>query len=203
MAAKKVSGNMMIPVAIIAAGAIIGGAIVFSGGGNAPAAGTTGTNGNGSVEDSGSGSGSGSDQGSQLESVEPVTESDHIRGDADAPVKIVEFSDLECPFCERFHSTMKQVMEEYDGQVAWVYRHFPLSQLHSEAIPAALASECVADVAGNEAFWQFADRMFNNQDQLSDSFYEEVATDVGADADSFTQCVEEERFSDKEHRTVW
>ncbi len=184
---------MMIPLAIIVAGALIAGAVVFSSGGSASVKDTTGTNGNAPADDSGSGS----DQGAQLDTAESVTEADHIRGSADAPVKVVEFSDLECPFCKRFHSTMKQVKDEYGDDVSWVYRHFPLPQLHPEAESAALASECVADIAGNEAFWQFTDRMFENQNQLGDSFYEQVATDVGADASAFNQCMEEERFSDK------
>ncbi|MHB8132267.1 MAG: thioredoxin domain-containing protein, partial [Mobilitalea sp.] len=60
-----------------------------------------------------------------LEKMKAVTSDDHVRGNPDALVKIVEYSDPECPFCKRFHDTMKQVMDEYgkDGKVAWVYRN--------------------------------------------------------------------------------
>ena len=62
--------------------------------------------------------------------MKPVSDGDHILGDKNASVKIVEFSDTECPFCKRFHTTMQQVVKDNNGQVAWVYRHFPLDQLH-------------------------------------------------------------------------
>ena len=67
--------------------------------------------------------------------VRPVNGEDHILGNPDAPVKLIEFSDFECPFCKRFHPTMKRLMDEYgeDGRVAWVYRHFPLDAIHSKA----------------------------------------------------------------------
>lgn len=90
----------------------------------------------------------------------PVTAKDHIRGDINkAKLVLVEYSDFECPFCTRFHSTMVQVIKDYNGQVAWVYRHYPLS-FHPTAQPAAEASECVTKVGGNDAFWKFADQAF-------------------------------------------
>jgi protein-disulfide isomerase len=95
----------------------------------------------------------------KLNNLKPVTAADHIRGDINAPVKIVEFSDIDCPFCKRFHSTMQEVMKTYgdSGKVAWVYRHFPLTQLHPDAANKAEASECVAELGGNDKFWAFVD----------------------------------------------
>lgn len=92
--------------------------------------------------------------------VAPVTADDHIIGDINSPVILIEYSDLECPFCQRFHPTMEQVMTEYEGQVAWVYRHFPLDGLHPNARKAAEASECVASIAGNNAFWEYLSALF-------------------------------------------
>ncbi len=93
-----------------------------------------------------------------LEKMSPVTSADHIQGDINAPVKVVEYSDLECPFCKRFHTTMQQVMKEYGkDKVAWVFRQFPLSQLHSKSPKEAEATECVAELGGNDAFWKFVD----------------------------------------------
>lgn len=81
---------------------------------------------------------------------------DHIIGSPDAPVVIVEFSDLECPFCMKAHPILKSTIKKFDGKVAWVYRHYPLPN-HKGAAPKALVTECVAQVAGNEGFWKAID----------------------------------------------
>lgn len=92
----------------------------------------------------------------------PVSAPDHIRGNPQAPVQIIEYSDLECPFCKEFHVTMSRIFAEYGttGQVSWVYRHFPLVQLHKQAVPEAIATECVARIAGPDAFWMMIDSIF-------------------------------------------
>lgn len=93
-----------------------------------------------------------------LNSVTPVTANDHIKGDISAPIVIIEYSDFDCPFCVRFGGTMKSVVAKYPGtEVAWVYRHFPLEQLHPNAKAIAVASECVAKLEGNGAFWTFTE----------------------------------------------
>lgn len=91
--------------------------------------------------------------------VNPITDADHIKGPRNAAVTVIEYSDFDCPFCSRFHATMDQVASANDD-VAWVYRHFPLAQLHPNARSIAIASECVAELGGNEAFWTFADGYF-------------------------------------------
>jgi len=90
-----------------------------------------------------------------------LTSSDHVRGDRNADVLLIEYSDFQCPFCQRFHPTAQQALDE-NKEVALVYRHFPLDQLHPLARPAALASECVAEIGGDEAFWKFADEVFGS-----------------------------------------
>lgn len=93
-----------------------------------------------------------------------ITEKDHIRGNPNAQITIVEFSDFQCPFCRRFHPTVQQALAEYGDQIRWVYKHFPLDQLHPQARPAAEASECIAEQKGNDGFWQFADEVFKSQE---------------------------------------
>ena len=93
-----------------------------------------------------------------------IVEDDHRRGAENPTITIFEYSDFECPFCARVHPTLSQIVDEYPN-VAWVYRHYPLS-FHPQAMPAAIASECVAIKEGNDAFWEFTDIVFENQDQL-------------------------------------
>lgn len=97
--------------------------------------------------------------GAETDNVNPITADDYIKGSADAPIKVIEYSDYDCPFCSRFHTTMIDVMED-EEDVAWVYRHFPLVQLHPEAPAVARAAECVGEIAGNDAFWEFTDGYF-------------------------------------------
>lgn len=138
-----------------------------------------------------------------LEQMKPISQADHIRGNPNAPVKIVEYSDFECPFCKRFHDTMKQVMDEYgkDGKVAWVYRHFPLDQLHPvKARKEAIASECANELGGNDAFWKFADRFFeltpsNNQTDI-DKVLPQIAKELGLDEKAFNTCLASGKYDE-------
>ena len=126
----------------------------------------------------------------------PVTSSDHIKGDTNAFITIVEYSDSECPFCKRFHNTMNQVIDEYgtDGDVAWVYRQFPLDTLHPKNARAiAVASECAAELGGNEAFWQFTDGFYsvtpsNDRTDLA-TVIPKLISDIGLDSDAFNTCI--------------
>jgi len=87
-----------------------------------------------------------------------VTEAgDHIFGNPNAPIKIIEYSDLECPFCKMFNSTMKQVIADSNGNVSWVYRHWPI---HQNSMEKLVAAECVAKIKGNDAFWKYVDLLF-------------------------------------------
>lgn len=135
-----------------------------------------------------------------LEKMAPISSSDHIRGNADAQVMIVEYSDMECPFCKRFHATMQQVMDEYgnDGRVAWAYRHFPLDAIHSNARPEAVAVECANELGGNDAFWRFMDRFFeltpsNNQTDIA-TVLPQIAREIGLNESAFNSCLESGRY---------
>lgn len=127
----------------------------------------------------------------------PLSENDHIRGNINAPVKIVEFSDYQCPFCARHHPTMQQVITEYGNQVAWIYKHFPLDSIHPNARPAAEASECVWEQKGNDGFWQFTDALFENQNSLGASLYSQLAQEIGVDMNQFQDCVSSRKYQSK------
>ena len=122
-----------------------------------------------------------------------VTADDHIRGDVNAPITIIEYSDFECPFCSQFHPTMQQVMTDYDGQVRWIFRHFPLS-FHPDALPAANAAEC----AGEQGrFWEYGDALFENQTSLGDELYEKLAVDLKINTTQFNTCLSSNKFKSK------
>ncbi|MEX0934003.1 MAG: thioredoxin domain-containing protein [Candidatus Paceibacterota bacterium] len=118
------------------------------------------------------------------------SEADHIRGNPEAPLSIVEFSDLECPFCARLHPTLTRIVEENED-VKWIYRHFPLTTIHSRALSGAVASECIARLAGNDSFWTFVDRTFQSQQQLGDAWQIEMASSFGINREAFEDCTSE------------
>lgn len=89
----------------------------------------------------------------------PISASDHILGNPNARIIILEYSDLECPFCKVFHATMHRVIKE-NADIAWVYRHYPIAQLHSKAFREAEATECAWEQGGNETFWKYTDKLF-------------------------------------------
>lgn len=126
-----------------------------------------------------------------------VSENSHIRGNLKAPVTIVEFSDFQCPFCQRFHPTVRQILEDYPDKVRWVYKHFPLDQIHPEAKPAAEAAECLAEQKGDQGFWQFADGLFENQSKLEKSFYLELAQNMNLDLAQFESCISSGKYQDR------
>ena len=128
----------------------------------------------------------------------PVSDArDHIRGNPAAPVTLIEYSDFECPFCKRFHPTVKRLVDESNGQLKWVYRHFPLDEIHSKARKEAAASECAAELGGNDAFWKFADRFYeltpaNNRTDV-DAVLPRIAREIGLDKARFASCLESGR----------
>tara|TARA_B100002051_G_scaffold276795_1_gene328272 strand:- start:2314 stop:3105 length:792 start_codon:yes stop_codon:yes gene_type:complete len=142
--------DFLIPLSIIIAGIFVGAGLYFGGGGtqNLAQPVTDPTDAVAEVEEV-----------DTTNKVSPVDENDHIKGDRDAAIVIVEYSDFDCPFCSRYHDVMNEIVAE-NNDVAWVYRHFPLEQLHPQAAAVALASECVAKVAGPTGFWSFTDGYF-------------------------------------------
>lgn len=164
--------NYAIPFAIVIAGLAIAGAIYFGDGkkGTIPVAAQQANT-----------------------TVDPVTSSDHILGNPNAKVVIVEYSDTECPFCKMFHPTMQRIMSEYgkDGQVAWVYRHFPLP-FHSKAPNEAMATECANKLGGNTKFWEYLSKVFETtqgNNQLDPAELPKIAKTVGLDEAAFSACL--------------
>jgi protein-disulfide isomerase len=130
-----------------------------------------------------------------LSDMPEITDADHVRGNRDAQVILVEYSDYECPFCNRFHPTMQQVMEEYGDQVAWVYRHFPLTSIHPQAQISAQAAECVAQLGGEDAFWNYSDLLFEKASvdggtALTEDKLVSYAAQVGVTSSALQSCLD-------------
>ncbi|MFZ4500358.1 MAG: DsbA family protein [Minisyncoccia bacterium] len=115
---------------------------------------------------------------------------DHVQGDKNAAVIVIEYSDTDCPFCSKFHPTLKSVVADYKGKVAWVYRHFPLD-MHPNAYTEAIALECAAKLGGNSAFWNYLDEVVDvtlEANPTSNNALTTFATNIGINAESFKQC---------------
>ena len=179
---------LTISIAIVIAGALIAGAVYL---GTSKGSSTTAGNNQQPQQVA--------QQTGDLEQMKSISKDDHIRGNPDAPVKIVEYSDTECPFCKRFHGTMQEVMNEYskDGKVAWVYRHFPLDQLHSKARKEAVALECANEQGGNDKFWSYADRLYEitpANNGLDPAELPKIAQYVGLDVAKFNTCLASTKY---------
>jgi protein-disulfide isomerase len=120
-----------------------------------------------------------------------VESDDPSLGNPQAPVTLVEFSDFQCPFCGQFYKTLQKIRQTYSSeQVRFVYRDFPLTELHEEAEPAAIAAQCVFDQAGSEGFFKFHDALFEQQDDLSKELYVTLAGKItGIEPAQFEQCL--------------
>ena len=163
-----------LPLTIVIAGLIIAGAVFLSG-----KSGTTPGQ-NGST--------------TQTVTFPPVTSADHILGNPNATVFVIEYADLECPYCKQFETTMRQVMDYYgqSGRVAWVWRPFPLSQIHSKAPKEAEAAECAAAQGGNTAFFNYIDKVFSitpGENNLDLTQLPVIAQDIGLDVAAFNSCL--------------
>lgn len=178
--------SLTVPVAIILAGALIAGALFLTNKDKSPSPNEKIT-----------------DKSARNEiQIEPVNAADHILGNPKAPIMIVEFSDTECPFCKNFHTTMHQVIDTYGktGKVAWVYRHYPIDQLHSKTRKEAEATECAAELGGNDGFWKYVDNLYKktpSNNDLDPLLLSVVAEESGLDKTKFEACLNSAKYADK------
>lgn len=125
------------------------------------------------------------------------TAEDHILGSPTAPIVLIEYLDFQCVYCSMVHPTLKRIVEESNGQVAWVMRHLPLESIHPEARPSGLAAECIAEQLGNAGWWAFADDMMANQKGMGTARYLNVAAQLGVDTPKYLSCVSSGRYNQK------
>src|ERR1700685_3100005 len=144
------------PVAIVIAGVIVAGAILYT---NAHPAPTTAA-----VADAAA-----SDVSASVDVPAPKA-TDHIIGSPNAPIVLIEYADFQCPYCAQVYPTIKDIVDNSNGQVAWVMRNFPLTSIHPLAAGAATAAECIAALGGNDDYWKYVDAVYTNQSQLSAAY---------------------------------
>jgi len=113
------------------------------------------------------------------------------KGPSGAPIELIEFSDFQCPFCQRANPTVEQVLKTYGDRIRFVYRHFPLSN-HPNAKPAAEASQCAAEQG---KFWEYHDKLFANPSRLADGDLKQSAAELGLDTAAFNKCVDTHKYA--------
>jgi len=120
-----------------------------------------------------------------------INPDDPSEGKADAPVTVVEFSDFQCPFCQRVWPTLKQLRMKYGDRMRLVWKDFPLTQIHPQAFVAAQAGNCAREQG---KFWEYHDKMFGNQSALQPANLKQYAADVGLDTAKFDQCLDSSKY---------
>lgn len=180
----KTSNSLGVPVAIVVAGVIIAAALFFRTGGNAP------------TNQQAVASRAPAVAGEQIINVDvKINDNDPFLGKADAPVTMVEFSDFQCPFCKQYHdTTFQKIKQTYidTGKVKYVFKDFPLSQIHPRAQASSEAAQCAYDQG---KFWEYGDILFKNQGALTDDNLKQYAVDLKLDTTTFNEC-----FSSGKHR---
>jgi protein-disulfide isomerase len=173
---------LTVPVAILIAGALIAGAVIWTNSSNKGGVVSNGT------------------PTERKLTVKPVSENDYIVGNPNASVTLIEFSDLECPFCKSFHVTMGQLMESHgkSGDLAWVYRHFPLKDLHPKAVKESEAVECVRELAGKEKALEYINAIFKitpSNNKLELSLLGDTAVKMGVSLAQFNTCLDSGKYT--------
>jgi protein-disulfide isomerase/copper chaperone CopZ len=188
------NNNLLLPLSVIIAGLIIAGAIIFTNSNNISQkqAAQVLPNNNPAAEQP-------RKQNRPAKAEFKITQDDHIRGDFNAPITLVEFSDFECPFCARHFPTLNKILSDYQGKVKLVYKHFPLP-FHPNAQKAAEASECAAEQG---KFWEYHDKLFENFSQgYSLEKFKQWAKELGLDANRFNNCLDSGKYAQKVQKDI-
>ncbi len=176
----------LIPLSIVIAGALVAGGIYFGG--------ITGKGQQTAV--------GGREKAVPEITLAAVSANEHVLGNPNAKIAMVEFSDTECPFCKQFQTTLHSIVNEYgkDGTLAWVYRHFPIDSLHPKSRKEAEATECAAEQGGNDAFWKYLDEVYKrttSNNKLDPAELPKIAASQSLDMTAFNECLVSGKFAAK------
>ena len=123
-----------------------------------------------------------------------IENTDPSLGRSSAPVTLIEFSDFQCPFCQRVAPTLKKLRETYGDKVRIIWKDFPLTQIHPQAFKAGEAAHCAGDQG---KYWEYHDRLFANQQQLQPDELKKHAADLGLDATAFNACLDSSKYGER------
>lgn len=121
-----------------------------------------------------------------------VSDHDHSVGPADAPLTLVEYGDYQCPYCGEAFPVVKELLKEYDGRIRFVFRNFPIAEIHPEAVDAAFVAEFAAE---HGKFWQAHDLLYKNQRELGPQLYEQICTALGLSLGDLEKAAEQNTYS--------
>jgi protein-disulfide isomerase len=124
----------------------------------------------------------------------PVGEQDHFKGDRKSSIILVEYGDLQCPYCGEAYPVIKEIEKKFKTQLAFVFRHFPLREVHPYAEAAAVATEAAARQG---KFWEMHDLIYENQMKLGPEFLSQSARQLHLDMHAFLQDINDEELADK------
>jgi len=123
----------------------------------------------------------------------PVGDNDHVEGDDSASIELVEFGDYQCPHCGAAYPIIKKIQKEFGSQIKFVYRNFPLTEIHPLAMSAAIAAEA----AGlQDKFWEMHDTIFEHQKYLSVSAIYKFAQESGVDLEKFKTDIQKQELQE-------
>jgi protein-disulfide isomerase len=124
----------------------------------------------------------------------PVNKNDHIHGPHNAATELVQYGDFQCPHCGMAYPVVKEILKAFQGQIKFIFRHFPLSNVHEYAVPAAIAAEA----AGRQKkFWEMHDVIYENQSELSNHALAEWAAEIGLDMVAFKRDIKDDALLEK------
>ncbi len=119
--------------------------------------------------------------------------SENVWGSQDAPITLVEYGDYQCPACGNMRDIVEGILNQYNGKIRLIYRHYPLS-FHKFAFKASIAAEC----AGEQGkFWEMHDKLYQNQKQLENGDLKKYAGEIGADTERFEKCFDNDGYAEK------
>ena len=124
----------------------------------------------------------------------PVGPEDHIQGPVNAPLTLVEYADYECPYCGDAHVVVKRLQDELGPRLRFVFRNFPLTQVHQYA---ELAAEAAEAAGAQRRFWEMHDRLYENQASLSPELIGAAAQGLGLDMERFKKDLASGQFRER------